>query len=348
MKKIISLVLAVLMLVSAIPMAASAVIISSNFDGTFYYTYVSGTYKYITGIVSGVEHVVIPEEYTGIDSSAFLGNDTIVTVTIPKTLEYIRANAFGNCSNLRAVIFDYDRTETLKIYKDAFYNCDSLYSVYLPERTIAVDGAFNNCDGRVNPNYNNLFMFFAANEYSVEHIHNERWLTLVQAHCSGIGFSVYGCSCGYVEDYKNTPYDYNVHKDVTTYPAVEPTCILPGSTISKHCNNCNSWFGGEEIPAPGHKKVTDNAVAATCDKGGLTEGTHCSVCKEVFIAQNNTSALGHTDNDHDGICDRGCGHDFTEGCSHLCHKGGFWYKLCLFFWKLFKTNKGCSCGMYHY
>ena len=38
-------------------------------------------------------------------------------------------------------------------------------------------------------------------------------------------------------------------------------------------------------------------------------------------------------------------------CNHICHKGGisaFFYKIARFFWKLFKTNKYCSCGAAHY
>ncbi|MCM1543764.1 MAG: leucine-rich repeat domain-containing protein [Ruminococcus sp.] len=40
-----------------------------------------------------------------------------------------------------------------------------------------------------------------------------------------------------------------------------------------------------------------------------------------------------------------------ETCSHLCHKGGFVgfiYKLIKPFWKLFKMNETCACGVRHY
>ena len=38
-------------------------------------------------------------------------------------------------------------------------------------------------------------------------------------------------------------------------------------------------------------------------------------------------------------------------CGHICHKAGFLgfiYKIALGFWKLFKTNKTCECGMNHW
>ena len=48
-----------------------------------------------------------------------------------------------------------------------------------------------------------------------------------------------------------------------------------------------------DIPATGHKEVTDAAVPATCTKDGLTEGSHCSVCKAVIKAQAKDPATGH-------------------------------------------------------
>lgn len=42
-----------------------------------------------------------------------------------------------------------------------------------------------------------------------------------------------------------------------------------------------------------HNAVTDPAVSPTCTTTGLTEGSHCSICNEVFIAQQEIAALGH-------------------------------------------------------
>ena len=44
-----------------------------------------------------------------------------------------------------------------------------------------------------------------------------------------------------------------------------------------------------------HQEVVDEAVAPTCTDTGLTEGKHCSVCGEVFVAQTTVAALGHTE-----------------------------------------------------
>ncbi len=58
------------------------------------------------------------------------------------------------------------------------------------------------------------------------------------------------------------------------------------------CDECNNTIV-EVIPATGHTTVVDKAVAPTCTETGLTEGSHCSTCNEVLVAQQVVDALGH-------------------------------------------------------
>ena len=107
-----------------------------------------------------------------------------------------------------------------------------------------------------------------------------------------------------------------------------------------------------------HKYTSKITTAATCTEPGVKTFT-CS-CGNKYTET--IPALGHTDANMDGKCDR-CGYGSTKpdtpntpdtpssSCSHICHKGGiskFFYKIALFFWKLFRTNKYCSCGVAHY
>ena len=50
-----------------------------------------------------------------------------------------------------------------------------------------------------------------------------------------------------------------------------------------------------EKPSCNHVIVTDAAVAATCTTEGKTEGSHCSVCGVVIVAQTTIPATGHTE-----------------------------------------------------
>ena len=45
--------------------------------------------------------------------------------------------------------------------------------------------------------------------------------------------------------------------------------------------------------AKGHTEVTDDAVPATCEAAGLTEGKHCSVCNKVLVAQEKVEKTAH-------------------------------------------------------
>ena len=64
----------------------------------------------------------------------------------------------------------------------------------------------------------------------------------------------------------------------------------------------------------GHTIVIDKAVAATCTKTGLTEGSHCSVCNTVITKQETVPMLGHSY--VDGVCtncgEKSCPYDYIH------------------------------------
>ena len=53
--------------------------------------------------------------------------------------------------------------------------------------------------------------------------------------------------------------------------------------------------GIEEGDPLGHVEVFDEEIPATCLQNGLTEGSHCSVCGDVIIAQEVIEAPGHVE-----------------------------------------------------
>ncbi len=80
------------------------------------------------------------------------------------------------------------------------------------------------------------------------------------------------------------------HKHIASV-TTEPTCTEKG--IMTYTCACGDNYS-ENIAALGHTEVTDDAVAPTCTATGLTEGSHCATCSEVFTAQIVLDALGHT------------------------------------------------------
>ena len=88
----------------------------------------------------------------------------------------------------------------------------------------------------------------------------------------------------------------------------------------------------------------------TCRANGTAVYT-CTECGDTY--SDSIPALGHSDADNDGYCDR-CDFDMTSpqtSCSHLCHKTGFLgfiWKIVNLFNKLFRINQYCECGTKHW
>ena len=74
-------------------------------------------------------------------------------------------------------------------------------------------------------------------------------------------------------------------REVAAHKWVDATC-----TKAKHCSVC----GIEEGTTLEHTKVVDKGYAATCEKEGLTDGSHCSVCNKVLEEQKEIKKVDHT------------------------------------------------------
>ncbi len=80
-------------------------------------------------------------------------------------------------------------------------------------------------------------------------------------------------------------------------PAKAATCAEEGNIECWHCTLCDKYFDNENgttliseqntvIPVTDeHTPIIDEAVPATTTSTGLTEGSHCSVCDKVLVAQ---------------------------------------------------------------
>jgi len=72
-----------------------------------------------------------------------------------------------------------------------------------------------------------------------------------------------------------------------------PTCTEKGTKV-RYCTVCDKALEKVVMDNTSHTVVTDKAVNATCTDTGLTEGSHCSVCNAVLVAQKVIPAKGHS------------------------------------------------------
>ncbi len=180
--------------------------------------------------------------------------------------------------------------------------------------------------------------------------------------CTEIGWDAYEycTACDYTS-YKEIPASH----EIKTVDKKDATCTEAGHEAYEYCTECD-YTTYKEIPVLGHTEENIKGYAATCENTGLTDGVKCSVCGETLTAQEVIGKLAHKDDNDDYLCDYDCGHEFDKpaepntpdeptdtDCDHLCHSNNWFikniiWKIVQFFWKLFKMNPVCECGLAHY
>lgn len=179
-----------------------------------------------------------------------------------------------------------------------------------------------------------------SEEEYVEHKHS--WTSsVIEATCTSEGYTAYSCSCGdsYTADYK----DKLPHTE-KTIPATDSTCTQAGYTEGKQCTVCSAYTVKPTAkPLLSHKYAKSATVEADCTKDGYTTYT-CTDCSASYN-DDYVNATGHSY--ENGVCTK-CGDNKAERCSHMCHKNSFIWKLLKFFFKLFRIQPVCDCGVKHY
>ena len=160
-KRLLSFVLAVLMIVSILPATALAanIVDSGTCGAEVTWTLdsegvltISGSgdmYDYRASSIvpwyyrSRVKSAVIAEGVTSIGDCAFYWCESLTGVTIPDSVTSIGSYAFSGCTSLTSVTIPNSVTS---IGDNAFYDCRSLTSVTIPNSVTLIDnGAFSNC-----------------------------------------------------------------------------------------------------------------------------------------------------------------------------------------------------------
>ena len=146
------------------------------------------------------------------------------------------------------------------------------------------------------------------------------------------------CRCGETRE---------VWKDVNANDTVEFT--------ADHACVYNTWGSYEQEP---HLKAEMSEMKKVNTDAELkAEGVGTYVCLVTFEGcrfENSdeveiTECMHSYADGNDATCDF-CEYNRAENCGCNCHKGGiagFFFKIVLFFQKLFGQNKVCACGMNH-
>ncbi len=223
-----------------------------------------------------LEKVILSDNVVAFGEDSFSGCESLRSFVFPESISAISAYSFYDCKSLEWI---YLPSTVTFVGSYAFGKCSSLSKVYYSGQKLSKD--FSLSGGNT---------YLSNSEWIFGHNHEEtHTLTNVDPTCEDVGYTVVVCKCGhnrkvnYIDPFGH---NYSLPKSIR-----EPDC-QNGGLIHLHCSRCNSYTV-VETPPTAHKAVIDNAVAADCYDDGLTEGSHCYVCKTVIAERKIVPALGH-------------------------------------------------------
>lgn len=183
--------------------------------------------------------------------------------------------------------------------------------------------------------------------------------TFVIGNCSVGGTMTKHCKkCGALIEEKNAAAGDHAFKVLDT---VAPTCTKQGYDVAE-CTCCGEEFQINIKKATNHNIIVlKQGYPATCTEDGLTDIVKCTKCDYRVDVQSTIKATGHNfvlQENGTHSCTK-CFEHLVNGdeanpatCSCICHNqdglAKFFFKILLFFFKLFGMNQSCECGVVHY
>ena len=306
------------------------------------------------GSCGSLAFLTLSEGVEEIGRQAFSGC-AITSLTLPNTLKTVGEAAFMNCTKLSQIennakissfgVIVFYGTKWLDEYPDnVVYLGDVLYGVKngFDESTLKVkDGTRLIADSACNSLTSVSTVTLPASleiigKYAFYGCTALTEMTLSK-HVSSIGQKAF-MDCDSLFDVSVFNSSCAVYDAEDTLPTQAVITSFEGSTAQQYAQKYSREFRTHV-----HSFVEVENTPATCIKDG--EVTESCVCGETVITA--VDATGHVDKDGDGVCDV-CS---SDSCSCICHQGGFkgfLYKIMRIFWKLFRVNPICACGIEHY
>ena len=260
---------------------------------------------------SSLTNITIPASVTSIDAGAFWDCTTLTNIAIPEGVTCIGESAFMDCSTLTGITIPASVTS---IGDYAFLRCSSLTDVYYAgseeEWNAMTIGTGNDQLKNANIHY------IPAASIMCDKVHLDRLQLLGAAHVFAVSYDEDGrqrevqmltpeqANDIHFRDFKDAALAKIIFLDEAFQPIIadisyehtpgvlhnyqssvtrEADCRTEG-IITYTCTKCGDVYT-ETIPTKNHHYVTDAAVPATCQKTGLTEGSHCDVCGQILVEQ---------------------------------------------------------------
>ena len=328
-KRLLSFVLAVLMIASLLPATALAAdivdsgtcgaevtwtldsegVLTISGNGYMYDNGSSGAPWY--GYRSLVKSAVIAEGVTSIGEYAFSDCRSLTSVTIPDSVTLIGGAAFYECTSLTSVTIPDSVTN---IGADAFSHCTSLTSVTIPDSVTSIGhDAFFLCRSLISVTIPDSVTSISS--YTFGSCTSLTSVTIPDSVTSIGGDAFYFCTsltdvyyAGSEAQWKaisissdssngnddlltaNIHYNYVSHTHSYKDVVTAPTCTEKGYTT--HTCACGDSYVDTYTDPLGHDLKDDAAVAATCTTAGTTAGKHCTRC-DYKEGMETIAALGH-------------------------------------------------------
>lgn len=317
LKKSLALILSIVMLMGVIPMGMS---FAAETEGGYVYEVADGKAT-IVGYTGSETNIVIPATLggypvvrIGADEASrlmpFHSNETVVSVTIPDSVECIGYGAFYKCTALETVIMG-DGVKVIE--KGVFRDCSKLVSIVLSESLTTIElNAFGGCSSLTTINFRGTIAQWNALRVGVAD-GNDAFLNATVVYCYGMncehsnatvtssatcttpGTKTTTCNdCGYVDEEPAAAGHKWNYDAIENYVTSAPTCTVGANAIVP-CGACDAttikW-----VPALGHTVAADDWKVledATCTDTGFQKGT-CEVCNKTIIEE--TPVKDHTEN----------------------------------------------------